>query len=397
MNTKFKFSDARIRALPSNASTSASTDLEVSDVSDDGSSVTGLKCLIGKSGNKRFLFRYVFSSRKRSIALGRFPDINVATARKAARHYRSMLAEGVDPKALQEEQKQQPTISEFFWNTYLPYQKKHTRSWIHEVNRFRRNIEPRFGHLLLRELKASQVLQFQLDLNSPHTHRPALAEATCNRVIGILKTMGQLAIRMDELDVNEAMKMKQLREDNIRTRFLDAQELKAVITEARHFKNKYIGGGIAMLAVTGCRKNEIFCAKHVHLNQAERTLLIPMTKNGQSREVYLSDIALEIINETPLKPDNPYIFAGRIVGKPIKDCRIAFQHILHNAGIPNPEELVLHSLRHSVASCLVSAGMTLYDVKYQLGHACIQSSARYSKQTLERQRNTSNKLADLVK
>jgi hypothetical protein len=109
MNTKFKFSDARIRALPANASTSASTDLEVSDVSDDGSSVTGLKCLIGKSGNKRFLFRYVFSSRKRSIALGRFPDINVATARKAARHYRSMLAEGVDPKAVQEEQKQQPT------------------------------------------------------------------------------------------------------------------------------------------------------------------------------------------------------------------------------------------------------------------------------------------------
>ena len=109
MNTKFKFTDARIRALPANPSASSSTDLEVNDVSDDGSSVTGLKCLIGKSGNKRFLFRYVFSSRKRSIALGRFPDINVATARKAARNYRSMLAEGVDPKAVQEEQKQQPT------------------------------------------------------------------------------------------------------------------------------------------------------------------------------------------------------------------------------------------------------------------------------------------------
>ena len=139
-------------------------------------------------------------------------------------HYRSILAEGVDPKVEQEKQKQLPTISEFFWNTYLPYQKKHTRSWIHEVNRFRRNIEPRFGHLLLRELKAPHVLQFQLDLNSQQAHRPALAEATCNRVLGILKTMGQLAIRMDELDVNEAMKVKQLREDNIRTRFMQVKE-----------------------------------------------------------------------------------------------------------------------------------------------------------------------------
>jgi hypothetical protein len=138
MNTKIKFSDARIRALPANPTASASTDIEISDMSDDGSSVTGLKSLIGKPGNKRFLFRYVFSSRKRSIALGRFPDINVAIERKAARHYRSMLAEGVDPKVQQEEQKQQPTISEFFWDTYLPYQKKHTRqsSWDQERQRF---------------------------------------------------------------------------------------------------------------------------------------------------------------------------------------------------------------------------------------------------------------------
>ncbi len=397
MNKKFKFTDARVRALPANPPDAASTDLEVSDASDDGSSVAGLKCLVGKSGNKRFLFRYVFNSRKRSIAIGRFPDIGVATARKAARNYRAMLAEGIDPKAEQAEQKQHPTLSEFFWNTYLPYQKKHTRSWSHEIKRFRNHAEPRLGHMLFRELKASHVLQLQLDLNSANSHRKALAPATCNRVIAVLKTMGQLALRMDVIDVNEAMKVKQLREDNIRTRFLDAKELKAVITEARNLKNKCIGGYIAMLAITGCRRSEIRLAKHEHLDRANRVLFLPITKNGQSREVYLSDLALEILDETPKVPGNPYIFAGRISGQPIKDCRVTFQRILRNAGIPNPEELVLHSLRHSVASCLVSAGMTLYDVKYQLGHLCIQSSARYSKQTLERQRLTSNKLCELIR
>ncbi|MGB0468851.1 MAG: Arm DNA-binding domain-containing protein [Pontibacterium sp.] len=79
MNTKFKFTDARIRALLSKPATVKSTELEYSDTE-----LTGLKCLSEKSGNKRFLLRYVFQSRKRSIALGRFPDINVATARKAA-------------------------------------------------------------------------------------------------------------------------------------------------------------------------------------------------------------------------------------------------------------------------------------------------------------------------
>ena len=397
MDKKIKFTDARIRALPCNPATSGSTDLEVSDISNDGNSVAGLKCLVGKTGNKRFLFRYVIDSRKRSIALGRFPDINVVIARKAARHYRALLAEGIDPKAEQEEQKLHVTVSEFFWNTYLPYQKKHTRSWNHDIQRFRKHAEPKFGHILLRELKASHVLQLQLDLNSPNSHRPALAEATCNRVIAILKTMCQLAVRMEVIDVNQAMKIKQLREDNIRTRFLDANQLKAVIAEARQFKNKFIGGFIAMLAVTGCRWSEISMAKHEHVNKSNRTLFLPMTKNGKSREVYLSDLALEILNETPVVVGNSYIFAGRIQGQPLKNCRIAFQKILNNAGISNPEELVPHSLRHSVASCLISAGMTLMDVKYQLGHLCIQSSARYSKQTLERQRNTSNKLSELVR
>ena len=392
MDKRFKFTDARIRALPSNPSSARSTELEFSDTE-----ITGLKCLSGKSGTKRFLLRYVILSRKRSIALGRFPDINVATARKAAQRYRSMIAEGIDPKAEHEEQKQLPTISEFFWNTYLPYQKKHTRSWQHEVKRFRKHIEPRHGHMLFRELKASHVLQLQIDLNSPNSHRRALAPATCNRVIAVLKTMGQLAMRMDAIDVNEAMKVKQLREDNIRSRFLDANELKAVITEARHFKKKSIGGFIAMLAVTGCRNSEIRLARHENLDKAKRVLYIPMTKSGLSREVYLSDLALEILEETPKVSGNPYIFAGRTEGQPLKDCRTSFQQILRNAGISNPEELVLHSLRHSVASCLVSAGMTLYDVKYQLGHLCIQSSARYSKQTLERQRNTSEKLSELMR
>lgn len=392
MDKQFKFTDARIRALPANPASSRSTELEVSDTE-----LTGLKCLSGKNGSKRFLLRYTFNARKRSITLGRFPDIDVATARKAARRYRGMLAEGIDPKAEQEEQSLQPTLSEFFWQTYLPYQKKHTRSWGHEIKRFRNHIEPRFGHLLFRDLKAAQILQLQLDLNSPNSRRSALAPATCNRIIGLLKTMGQLALRMDVIDVNEAMKIKQLREDNIRTRFLDAQALKAVIHEARQYKNPFVGGFIALLAVTGCRNSEIRLAKREQIDKARQTLYLPMTKNGQSREVYLSDLAMEIIEETPIVAGNPYLFAGRTPGQPLKDCRTAFQLILVRAGIPDPEELVIHSLRHSVASCLVSAGMTLYDVKYQLGHQSIQSSARYSKQTLERQRNTSNTLCELVR
>jgi len=69
MDKKFKFTNECIRTLPANPASASSTDLEVSDTE-----VIGLKCLSGKSGNKRFLLRYVFVGRKRSIALGTIPN-----------------------------------------------------------------------------------------------------------------------------------------------------------------------------------------------------------------------------------------------------------------------------------------------------------------------------------
>ncbi|OUS24564.1 hypothetical protein A9Q98_13485 [Thalassotalea sp. 42_200_T64] len=87
---RFKFTDKTIRAIPNNPtnsnsnSNSNSTYLELSDTQ-----VIGLKCLVGKTGNKRFLFRYIYHGKKQSISLGSFNDINVAAARKIAQKHRA--------------------------------------------------------------------------------------------------------------------------------------------------------------------------------------------------------------------------------------------------------------------------------------------------------------------
>jgi len=52
--------------------------------------------------------------------------------------------------------------------------------------------------------------------------------------------MGQVAVRLDAVPTNEAMKVRLLREDNARTRFMDAEELKRLIQVARNWKNPLI-------------------------------------------------------------------------------------------------------------------------------------------------------------
>lgn len=394
MEKRFRFTNERIRSLPANPPDSKSTDLEVSDL--DG--VVGLKCLSGKgaSPSKRFLLRYIFDGRKRSLAIGRFPDIDVATARKIARRYKAMIAEGIDPKAEKESHKAQPTVSEFFWGTYLPLVKKQIRTWKDNVQRYRDYCEPVIGHLKYSELSARHVQQLQLDLSTPTKTRPAYANSTCNRAVAVLKTMGSHAVRLGIVDVNEAAKIRLFKEDNARTRFLDIDDVKRLIREARRLKNKSIGGYIVMLALSGCRASEIRNALYEHLDLGRRTLFIPRTKNGRSRVVYLSDLALEVLGEIPRIPGNPFIFTGRRQGQPLSDCRTTFRNCLLRAGISDLEQVCFHTLRHSAASNMVSAGFSLNDVKEQLSHQSITSSQRYAKTTSTRLIQTNDHISRLL-
>lgn len=139
MQKSFRFTNSSIKALPANTDT-RSTELEVSDTE-----VIGLKCLSGRTGNKRFLLRYTFHGTKKSISIGRFPEIDVGTARQIARRHKEAIALGNDPKAERDNYRAMPTLSEFFHQTYVPFIKRHKKSWDKDVQRFTQYIEPRLG------------------------------------------------------------------------------------------------------------------------------------------------------------------------------------------------------------------------------------------------------------
>jgi integrase len=396
--TKFRFTNSSIKSLPAQRRDAAATELEFSDTE-----VIGLKLLSGKSqGSKRFLLRYTLQGKKRSIALGRFGDIDVSQARAIARKHKAMLAEGIDPVAERDSYKSEPTIAEFFWQSYLPHLKTiGKRSIQNDIQRFKYYVEPRLGALRYSQLKAMDVLQLQSEMVHPtNPKQTTYAPSTTNRTLALLKTMGGYAVRWGILETNEAAKIKLLKENNERTRFLSVDEMKRVIEEALADSNPTAGSFIAMLYLTGARKSEVLLAKWEQVNWDEKTLFVPMTKNGKSRIIYLSALAIDILEKLPRIAGNPYVFASpynRTHGKPISEPRCAYERILKRAGIEKLEEVCFHTARHSVASALVSSGQySLYDVKAQLAHVSIQSSQRYAKLTSERSRNISEGLSSMI-
>jgi len=395
MQKKFKFTNAKLKSIKPHDKDSPSTELELSDDSD----VSGLKLLVGKSGNKRFLLRYTFKSKKCSIAIGKFGDIDVATARKIAQKHKTLIAEGVDPKVEKDSYKTMPTLSEFFYKTYLPVIKPRRKSWDKDVQRFSQFIEPRLGEIRFQELTSMDVLHLQQAIADPKKMKRevAYAPSTNNRVIAILKTMSSYALRMGVITVNAALPVSLLKENNIREKFFDIDECKRIIASALRYENVYIGSAIAMLYLTGNRRSEVFNLKWSNFDRENRTAYVPDSKNGKPFTIYLSDRAYNIIINLKPVEGNPYIFAGRKQGRPVSSVRTAYRYILEGAGITDFEGVCFHTARHSVASNMISSGkFSQVHVKQQLAHSSIQSSERYIKHTPTSARNISQGFSDLL-
>ena len=395
MQKKFKFTNAKLKSIKPHDKDSPSTELELSDDSD----VSGLKLLVGKSGNKRFLLRYTFKSKKCSIAIGKFGDIDVATARKIAQKHKSLIAEGVDPKVEKDSYKTMPTLSEFFYKTYLPVIKTRKKTWSKDLERFSQFIERRLGDIRFQDLTSIDVLHLQQAIADPKKMKRevAYAPSTNNRVIAILKTMSSYALRMGVITVNAALPVRLLKEDNIREKFFDIDECKRIIVSALRYENVYIGSAIAMLYLTGNRRSEVFNLKWSNFDRKNRTAYVPDSKNGKPFTIYLSDRAYNIIINLKPVEGNPYIFAGRKQGRSVSSLRKAYRYILEGAGITDFEGVCFHTARHSVASNMISSGkFSQVHVKQQLAHSSIQSSERYIKHTPTSARNISQGFSDLL-
>ncbi|EHY1015029.1 tyrosine-type recombinase/integrase [Vibrio vulnificus] len=398
-----RLTTAFLNNLKPNPANAKSTDYEVNlSALKDSGLPTGVRCLVGKSGNKRFLLRYIspVTGKKASIGLGKHPETDILTLRKIAKEYRQQILEGIDPKIERDTEKvdSSMTLERFFNEVYLPLAKQ-KRSWKDEVARFRH--AKSIHHVSIHDLTAAHIIKVQMEMQeaiSTTTGKP-YAVASINRVLALLKTINRQAYKLMDAPL-VADKVSLMKEDNVRTGYFSEVQLKEFISHALNHDDKSIGAFLALLFLTGARDKELRLRLKSDINWEEKTLTIPHTKNGTSHVLYLNDHMLEILRTVPDVSNNPFLFPGRKRGKPIGQPRHAFKAIKAKMGLPeipgDKANLTLHSARHTVGSLLASNGVSLHDIAKQLNHADLSSTRRYSKLTVGRRREIGSYLSDMV-
>jgi integrase/recombinase XerC len=137
---------------------------------------------------------------------------------------------------------------------------------------------------------------------------------------------------------------------------------------------------IALLLFAGLRRSEVAAITLDDLDMEHAQLLV-RGKGAKQRVVPLTPLVVEVIREyLPCRPqtEDQHLFVSRVGGHPLH-ARVAgrmLQQVLRRAGLDH-EHITPHRLRHTFATHLIRSGVDVRTVQELLGHADLQTTARY--------------------
>ena len=152
-----------------------------------------------------------------------------------------------------------------------------------------------------------------------------------------------------------------------RERRLRSGEYDALKSAARGSRVWYLWPIIDIAIETAMRRGEVLGLRWEHIEFEKQRVLLPLTKNGRSRWVPLSALALDHLTNSPRTADRVF---------PITDVafRQAWDRLRKRAGIC---DLTFHDLRHESISRKFESGMNIPQVMAVSGHRTANQLFRY--------------------
>ena len=379
---KFRFNKRAIDALPPQDRDARAREAEYGDTE-----VPGLKLLVSKGGRKFYYLRYSHQKRRKAAKIGEHGPTTVQEARKRANDMRALLDRGIDPQQEKNDVAGAMTLAEFAENEYLPHARTNNRSFRMVESRLRTHILPRFGEVRLPDITTKDVQALHNKLVATR------APATANRCLSLLRRMLRLAVDWGHIDKNPVAAVSKHQENNARHRYLSDDEIGRFLAALKVEPNRVAAAALTFLLLTGARKQEALDAMWKDVDLDKGMWFIPDTKAGKSRHVVLNGQAMNVVRDMHRIPGNPYIFPGKVPGRPLNNPFKAFRRVIDSAGIG---DFRIHDLRHTFASIVVNNGVGLYEVQRLLGHASSQTTQRYAHLGEEQLRSATGKVADAV-
>lgn len=329
---------------------------------------------------------YFVEIRGERVALGRHGAISADRARRLAA---SMLAREAGAKKAAPEPAA-PTLADIA----IRYMREFVlvRCKPATVAQYRQTLEnhllPDLGDLPVAAIGPRHVADLQLRLGD----RPAaanLAVSTLSRLIEHAADRGLAPPGGNPCRFARNYRVRR------RERFLTAGEFRRLgaaldALEAGEDISPHAAAAIRLLTLTGCRRNEILTLRWEDVHPEAGEIRLRDSKTGP-RAVPLSPAAAAVFAAIPRLPGNPWVFPGRVPGSHLSGIYAPWRRARERAGL---EDLRIHDLRHSFASRALALGESLPAIARLLGHARVQTTARYAHLARDAVREAAARVAD---
>ncbi len=238
-------------------------------------------------------------------------------------------------------------------------------------------IVPYFGDMPL-----SEINRFEIERFKRHLLAQGLKESTVNRYLAVISQLFHKAVEWDWL-VKVPCRVVKYGENNIRTRYLDAGEIEALLEAAQKDECPVIEPFIRIALGTAMRRTEILSIKIEDINCARQEIFIPKAKCGARMQPMTAGLTTYLTHylQYQTKPGQTYLFpANRSISGHREEIEKPFYRVVTAAGLDR-YQVCRHTLRHTAITHLVQAGVDLPTVQRFSGHRSIQMVFRYSHQS----------------
>ncbi len=264
-----------------------------------------------------------------------------------------------------------PTVADMA-ERYLAEQapRKRLRSLAEDRSLLNQLILPQFGRLRVGAVQRSDVAVF-------HREVTAATPVRANRAHSLLRRMFNVAAGWGWVETNPCVGIERNQEGR-RERYLSPEELERVMTGLAAHPNKTSANVVRLLLLTGARRGEVLGARwdQFDLSAGVWTKPAATTKQGKLHRVPLSAPARQLLADMRAASDGAQVlFPGRGGNANQVDLKRFWASLCRAADVHGVR---VHDLRHSFASYLASAGMSLPLIGALLGHASSTTTSRYS-------------------
>lgn len=364
------------------------------------SEVRGFGIRVTKNGVKSFVLKYSNSAGvARWMTLCRFGELSVDEARERARVLRGRVAAGEDPAAERQADRKAETVSDLldlYEREGLVVQRgkrqgeamKETTA-AYTIARLRHHVAPLLGKRKCKDLVPGDIERFVRDVSAGKTAKDEKVaprkriivkggDGAARKVLRDFSAVCSFAVRRGIMATNPVEHAAVRKTDNRRELFLTLEQIAALGATLKAMEEEGVPrmaiDGIRLLALTGCRRNEILALRWDEVDFQRGLLIFADSKTGKNVRP-LGAAAMAVIAGIP-KGESPYVFPSTEGDGFYQGGKRFWPDVRRRAKLPT--ETTLHTLRHSIGSLSASSGESLLITGAILGHANPRSTAIYA-------------------